>query len=807
LIVYQATKTKFLDDTHTDDIERIVNEAFSRQLGWSVGAREVRSWRESLTSMAKVLMDEAIPADTGVAIEFNIPQTSKRVDLLLTGRNDSGEPRVIIVELKQWQSAKLSAKDAVVSTFVGGAMREVSHPSYQAWSYAALLEGFNEAVYDGLIKLQPCAYLHNYVPDSVIFHEHYATYIERAPLFLTGPYERQKLSEFIKRHVKYGDDQELLYKMEYGRIRPSKTLADSVAAMLKGKQEFVLIDDQKIVYESALALARNANRGAKQVLIVEGGPGTGKSLVAINLLVKLTQENQNCRYVSRNAAPRAVYEARLTGQFRATHIRNLFSGSGAFVNSEEAIFDTLIVDEAHRLNEKSGLYGNLGTHQIKELIHASSCTIFFLDEDQRVTWNDVGSRDLVRQFAKEAGAAVSELALESQFRCNGSDGYLAWLDDTLGVRATANRMLDSDSFDFRVMDSAAELHALIERRNRVSNKARVAAGYCWDWVSRNDPAAFDIVIPESNYRKRWNLQSDNSLWIVAPNSVDQVGCIHTCQGLELDYIGVVVGDDFVVRDGAVVCQPDKRSRHDHSIRGWKSAMKRDAVGTKQRVDLIIKNTYRTLMTRGMKGCYVFCTDRETADYFRSRLHQRPAISTVEHAQEKRPEVSVSANVLPFRLLKASNVRPYKNAVPLVDLKIAAGAFGDFQSLEGEHVDWVELPDIYRPQPGLFVAQVIGESMNRRIPNGAWCLFRANPAGSRAGKVVVAQHRAIEDPEFGGSFTIKVYRSSKSAHRDGDWRHQSIQLEPDSDDSRFRPMIIGPEMAGQLKIVAELIDVL
>jgi uncharacterized protein len=520
----------------------------------------------------------------------------------------------------------------------------------------------------------------------------------------------------------------------------------------------------------------------------------------------LTQERQNCRYVSRNAAPRAVYEAQLTGEFRATHIRNLFSGSGAFVKSEDGVFDTLIVDEAHRLNEKSGLYGNLGTHQIKELINAASCTVFFLDEDQRVTWNDVGSGQLIRQFAEEAGAEVAELALESQCRCNGSDSYLAWLDNTLGVHATANPILGGDSFDFRVIDSAAELHTLIELRNRDSNKARVVAGYCWDWVSRNDPSAFDIVIPQSNYRKRWNLKSDSTLWIVAPNSVDEVGCIHTCQGLELDYVGVIVGDDFVMRNGAVLCKAENRSRHDYSIRGWKSAMKVNPAETKHRLDLIIKNTYRTLMTRGMKGCYIYCTDQETADYFKSRLHPVAADSLIEAIAQRVLPPAPGAKVLPFRVLKPASVKPYRNAVPLVDLKIAAGAFGDFQSLQVDQAEWVELPDIYRPRPGLFVAQVVGESMNRRIPNGSWCLFRAHPTGTRVGKVVVAQHRAIEDPELGGSFTIKVYRSSKTADGD-DWRHVSIQLDPDSDDSGFKPLVFGPDSVGQLKIVAELVDVL
>jgi uncharacterized protein len=805
LIVYQATKSQFLHDTHSDDIERIVGDAFKRQMGWGVGIREVRSWKESLTCMAKVLTDEEIPADIGVAIEYNIPQTCKRVDLLLTGKSHSGEPRVIIVELKQWETAQLSPKDAIVSTYVGGALREVSHPSYQAWSYAALLEGFNEAVYDGAITLQPCAYLHNYKPDGIISHDHYAPYVERAPLFLTGASERQRLGAFIRAHVKYGDDLNLLYKMEHGRIRPSKMLADSLAGMLKGKQEFVLIDDQKLVYESALALSREAKKDSKRVLIVEGGPGTGKSVVAINLLATLTQQRQNCRYVSSNSAPRQVYESRLTGHFRATHIRNFFSGSGAFVNSEEGSFDTLIVDEAHRLNEKSGFYGNLGTHQIKELIAAASCVIFFIDEDQRVHWKDVGSRELIRQFATEANAPVVEMTLESQFRCNGSDGYLAWLDNTLGVRGTANPLLNSGSFDFRVMDSASDLHSLIEQKNIVNNKARVVAGYCWDWVSRHDAGAFDINIPEGNYRRRWNLNSDDKRWIIAPNSVNEVGCIHTCQGLELDYVGVIVGDDFVVRDETILCRAEKRSADDYSIRGWRTAMEADPTGATKRLDIIIKNTYRTLMTRGMKGCFVYCTDKETANFFKSRLQVVEASAgPLALANEHQ---SVGDNVLPFRILKRASVKPYENAVPLIDLKIAAGAFGDFQTLQIEDAEWVTLPDIYRPRPGLFVAQVVGESMNRRIPNGSWCLFRANPTGTRAGKVVLAQHRAIEDPELGGSFTVKVYRSTKSVDGVDGWQHLSILLEPDSDDGSFMPLVFGPEVAEQVRIVAELLGVL
>ncbi len=758
--------------------------------------------------MAKVLNDDEIPGDAGVAIEYNIPQTGKRVDFILTGRSEDRSPHVIIVELKQWEQAQLSDKDGVVVTYLGRGLQEVSHPSYQAWSYAALLEGFNEAVHEGGLVLQPCAYLHNYKPDAVIRHNWYAPYIERAPVFLKGESERQKLRDFIKRHVKYGDDADLLYKIENGRIRPSKMLADSLVKMLKGQPEFVLIDDQKVVYETAMAMARQAASGNKKVLIVEGGPGTGKSVLAINLLAALTKNGQNCRYVSKNAAPRSVYQSKLTGHFRATHISNLFSGSGAFVETEADAFDTLIVDEAHRLNEKSGLYENLGENQIKEILSAAKCAIFFIDEDQRVTLKDIGGTDAIKAWAKASGAEVEVMELASQFRCNGSDGYLAWLDNTLAVRETANPILEEGAFDFRVFDSPSELHAVIAEKNKLNNKARVVAGYCWDWNSKKNPEAYDVVIPAHGYRKRWNLTKDGSLWIVAPGSIDEVGCIHTCQGLEVDYIGVIVGDDFVVRNGEVVCQPDKRSSADRSIRGWKTLMKSQAIEAQSRLDLIIKNTYRTLMTRGMKGCYVYCTDKETADFFRSRI--APAEVAASPAEHRIPAIEASHGahiVLPFKLVDRKRVKPFKNAVPLVDLKLAAGLFSDVQSFDINDADWVELPDIYRPQPGLFVAQVVGESMNRRIPNGSWCLFRANPQGTRVGKVVVAQHRSISDPELGGSYTVKVYSSDKERTSDGDWRHVRVELSPDSADPAFKSILFGPESADAVRVIAEMVAVL
>jgi hypothetical protein len=620
VIVYQASKAKFLDDHDNRDIEHVIATRYLERTGHYAPDAEYRAWKNSLGEMAKVLRDPGIPDDAGVGVEFGIPQTSKRIDFIISGRTEAG-PNLIIVELKQWSEASLTGKDGVIAARRGGAApeREGAHPCYQAWSYAALLEGFNEAVYERAIALSPCAYLHNYVQDGIIDHpEYYGDYIRKAPLFLKGEEERRRLRDFIKQHVKYGDNAELIYQIENGRIRPSKMLVDSLVGMLKGNREFVLIDDQKVAFESAAALATAASEEKKQVVIIQGGPGTGKSVIAINLLAHLSRLGLVCKYVSKNAAPRAVFKAKLKGNLRLSAIDNLFSGSGAFVETSPNAFDALIVDEAHRLNEKSGMYGNLGENQIKEIIRSSKCAIFFVDDDQIVTLSDVGHSAELARWAHSMGAEVSHLELSSQFRCSGSDGYLAWLDNTLGLRETANTHLDTDEFDFRVVDSPNKLHDLITARNG-NNKARIVAGYCWDWISKKDQHSPDIVIQKYGYARRWNLNSDGSLWIVSPNSINEVGCIHTCQGLEVDYIGVIIGPDLITRNGTFLTVPGARSRMDRSIRGWKKKAKVEPEDTRKKLDRIIRNTYKTLMTRGIKGCYIYCDDQETSEFFKSRL--------------------------------------------------------------------------------------------------------------------------------------------------------------------------------------------
>lgn len=635
MIVYSATRREFSHDVLSNNIEQVILDAFRAKLGQRPSPSEIRSWKNSLQYVHNVLDYGETPDDAGVAIEYRVPLTSKRVDLILSGADGNDRETAVIVELKQWDTVLKTQKDAIVKTAIGGGLREVTHPSYQAWTYAALIRDFNVEVQEGNISLHPCAYLHNCLDATVVKSQFYDEHTRRAPVFLRR--DVQSFAEFLRRYVRHGDSSNILDRIEHGRLRPSKNLADHLTSLLDGNQEFEMIDDQKIVYETALALAKRIERGGKQVLLVEGGPGTGKSVVAVNLLVELSRRELVTHYVSRNAAPRAVYESRLSRTLSKTRIANLFKGSGAYMESPTNAVDCLIVDEAHRLNEKSGFYQNQGENQITEIIRAARLSVFFLDQDQRVTLKDIGDRAEIRKRAAEVGATLTELNLASQFRCNGSDGYLSWVNHALQIEETASPSLAGIDYDFRIFDSPNRLREKILEVNRGNNKSRMVAGYCWDWESKKNPSIEDVNIPEHGFAMRWNLDEDGSLWIIKPNSVSEIGCIHTCQGLELDYVGVVVGEDLVVRNGRVITDASKRSKNDSSVRGYKSMLRENPSTAQALADRIIKNTYRTLMTRGQKGCYVFCVDAETNAYFRRFVENRaPSDMRVLEAAEPAP---------------------------------------------------------------------------------------------------------------------------------------------------------------------------
>lgn len=620
MLVYESIKSNFVNDVDLNQITDKILNKFKEVFHRATSESEINSWRESMLRMRGVLADKDIPDTTGVAIEFNIPHTSKRIDFLLSGFDKNKNNSIIIIELKQWTHADaVLDKDGIVSTVTGKALREVPHPSYQAWSYASLINSYNQDVYNRNIGLHPCAFLHNYdlTEGDPINSEQYRCYIDVAPMF--GSKDFEKLRNFIKKYITEGDDKEGLYIIENGKIKPSKMLQDSFSSVLKGNKEFVLIDNQKVIYEEALRIGVNSHlEGKKNVLIVEGGSGTGKSVLAINLLKQFLNRGFNSFYVTKNSAPREVFKAKLKID-KMSGLNNLFKGSGSFYDCESNSFDVLIVDEAHRLNEKSGRFSNLGENQIKEIINASKFSIFFIDENQRVTLKDIGSIAEIKKYANYYDAGVYIMELKSQFRCDGSDGYLAWLDNTLEIRETANYDLD-DKYDFKVFDNPNELRKAIIEKNKINNKSRLVAGYCWNWISdgKNKSDIYDIEIPEYDFGMSWNL-GNSKTWAIDEASVNEVGCIHTCQGLEFDYVGVIIGDDLRYENNHIVTDYKKRAKTDQSLKGINKIAKEDGYEEAEKIaDTIIKNTYKTLMTRGMKGCYVYCTNKELEEYLKEK---------------------------------------------------------------------------------------------------------------------------------------------------------------------------------------------
>ena len=621
MLVYDGTKVDFLRSVENDTIAYEIEENIYEKMNRRTARNEFRAWENSLIYMYKVLNDEEIPNDAGIAIEYNIPQTSKRVDFLISGYDESHKSSVIIIELKQWDKlTAIDGKDGLVETYTGNAVRQVVHPSYQAWSYAMMIKDYNQEVQEGKVGLYPCAYLHNYrrVENDPLDETQYEIYLEDAPAFTRGQVD--KLREFIKRIVVKGDNKDILYAIENGKIKPSKSLQESISKMLKGNREFVMLDEQKVVYEEIIAASRKSmNDGKKRVIIVQGGPGTGKTVVAINLLAQLTNEEQFCQYVSKNSAPRNVYQKKLKGQIRKSSIDNMFKGSGIYTEASDGIVDTIIVDEAHRLNEKSGMFQNLGENQIKEIINAGKCSVFFIDESQRVTLKDIGSVKEIERWANIIDAEIIHMELISQFRCNGSDGYLAWLDNILGIRETANWDMEGIDYDIQIMDSPHDMQHIILEQNRISkNRARILAGYCWNWLkdSVNDTNVHDIQI--GDFGISWNLKNTTT-FAIDEESVNEAGCIHTSQGLEFDYVGVIIGEDMRYEDGKVITDFTKRAKTDQSLKGIKSIYRENPDKALTLADEIIKNTYRTLMTRGMKGCYIYCVDAGLADYLRECL--------------------------------------------------------------------------------------------------------------------------------------------------------------------------------------------
>ena len=620
MIIYENNKRGFFDDIRNNVIADNIETAFRVHNINHNNLREHISWSNSLNFMRNVLDDSEISDECKLAIEYQVPLTGKRVDFLIAGEDDKGNNNAVIVEIKQLEDSEETQRDDIVIAYTGGAFRPVTHPCYQAYSYAKTIESFNENIVRENIGLYPCAYLHNYgeVNRAHIDNERYKDAISLAPIYLAK--DTEKLRAFIKSYIKKRDKIDLLMKLENGKLKPAKALQDSLVSMLKGNQEFYLIDEQKVVYETVRKLVEKAVKEAnkksekyqKTVVICTGGPGTGKSVVAVQLLCNMIAKGYSANYVTKNAAPRNVYFEKLKqGDYKKSYIKSLFKGSDSFWNAPKNILDCVIVDEAHRLRKKSMIFH--GENQVKELINAAKVAVFFIDEDQRITTKDIGTVDEIRKWAKVYGCKIydgEDLNLVSQFRCNGSDGYLAFLDNMLQIQKTANYKFDYD-YDIRLFASPVKMREELRKINKINNKSRMLAGYCYEWVSESEPEgnAYDIEL-ENGFKAKWNFA--NSIWAIDPNSFDQVGCIHTSQGLEFDYCGVIIGNDLRYKDGKVTPDKTKEARSDKTsgIRTCKDG---------KLADRLIRNTYKVLLSRGQKGCFVYCEDKPLLQHISKML--------------------------------------------------------------------------------------------------------------------------------------------------------------------------------------------
>lgn len=566
MIVYDNTKSGFIEDLRKDILVQKIEENYREKIG-GVRAGEKRAWENSLKRVAKILNNRDIPEDAGIAVEYKVPETDNRIDFMISGYNAEGKGVIIIVELKQWSTVDEVPNSSLVKALVSkNHIEEKAHPSRQALNYAGYLSNLIEPVIEDKIRIYPCSYLHNYAikENDPLIDKKFDPLFKQSPVFTMD--NEDDLKDFIKDNIKSGDKKKVLVDLDNGKIIPSRRLQDDIANMIEGKKQFYLLDTQQDVYEKALNMAEETFKtNEKHVLIVQGGAGTGKSAVAIQLFAELYKRKILAHYTTMNGAPRKVYFEELKNTEEQEYIRNLFTGAYAYDVAKTNEIPVIIVDEAHRLKEKTFVGRTRGNNQIREIINAANFSIFFIDEDQIVTDNDIGTIEEIKRCCEINHVKkenIQERELKSQFRCKGSTGYLAWLDDMLQRKETANHIINTKEFDFRVVDSPDELDKLIIERNR-ENKARIVAGYYKEWVSKKDKTKFDFELTDT-FKKRWNMENRTKPWAIRKDSINEIGCIHTCQGLEFDYVGVIIGTDLRYDNGKIITDLTKNANSDRT---------------------------------------------------------------------------------------------------------------------------------------------------------------------------------------------------------------------------------------------------
>lgn len=623
MLIFKGSTTEFCNDIKYNTLSDIMLQNFRGHFGKSPSPQEIGSWQNSLVRMRDIV-EIAELKDNMVVLEYEIPYNQSRLDCLLFGKDSNKTETVVLVELKQWSyvDALEDEGNYKVETFTGGDFRIVSHPSQQVKGYSSYLYDFvDEFENKPPLNLFSCSYCHNYTrQDGVgLFDPIYTKILSEFPVYCKE--DTKLIAEKIKELLINGDGLQIFNRFMQSRIRPSKKLLDNVRGIIKENVRYSLINEQLIAKNIIWSKIRKTSNKLikKSVVIVKGGPGTGKSVIALNLLAEVAERGKNVMYACKSKSFRDGLKNLVGGR-----AGNLFTNLYAFLPTKipENSIDVILIDEAHRI-EKTSNYRYLAKEyqtdmpQIDQLIRAAKTIVFFIDDNQVVRAGEIGNTNLILEAASRFDAKVDTVELYSQFRCMGSNDYLEWIEYVLGYTSKEIKFKKTDLFDFKIVGSPSELYAMLEKKEEeLPNSARLTAGYCWEW-SKPLPSGFlvnDVKI--GDFEMPWETKGETAVgiypawfeWAYKPNGFKQVGCIYTAQGFEFEYVGVIIGDDLVYDKKTDSLKCDITKTHDPSLR-------RD----KNNFEKYVKNIYRVLLTRGIKGCYVYFTNKETEEYFRSRM--------------------------------------------------------------------------------------------------------------------------------------------------------------------------------------------
>jgi hypothetical protein len=629
--LYSGPTTEFLRHSEQNRIAETLRAAFFEQFGFNPSPSEQRSWRNSLRALEGAVRMGGF-TDHGLLLEYQLPLSSRRLDAMITGGAPQGEdqadaPSAVIVELKQWDDVEPSEVPECVGVRYGGRIHDMLHPSAQVGQYCGYLAdvhtGFHPAPEGGGVSLDACSYLHDFLhnPTSELLSERHAPLLGRFPLFAGDRVD--DLVGYLDRRVGGGGGLRILTTIKEGRYQPHKRLLDHTADMIQGEPIYHLLDEQRVVFNSIQARVAQAREiGQKSVFVVRGGPGTGKSVIALNLLADMLEAG----YLAHHATGSAAFTKTLR-KILGPRAAEFFRYFNSYMNVEGEELDILICDEAHRIRNHSW---NRFTKkkardekrpQVDELLTVARVSVFFLDDLQSVRRTEIGRSSDIHDAAEKVGARVFEYDLETQFRCGGSDGFLRWIENTLQLRRTANALwTGDDNFEFRVVDSPVELDKAIRMKLDEGHGGRMVAGYCWPWSKPNLDGTLVSDVTLGTWSRPWNAKPDagrlapgipqSHLWASEEGGEDQVGCIYTAQGFEFDYVGVIFGNDLVYDPAERRWVGHPKRSHDRGLKTGTSA---------EEFTELVKNTYRVLLTRGLKGCFVYFMDPATRTFFESRM--------------------------------------------------------------------------------------------------------------------------------------------------------------------------------------------